>query len=114
MPYGMERNENNEWYVFNREYVPLGWNDTSLSKQDLKSQIPIHTKYKGLTDNFILKIVEDTPNAIKRNEQGNINRVFFYDDGTNPSIQKEEWDRYFKILKKLSSLINNEMTHILK
>jgi len=27
MPYGIIRNENGEWMAFNREYMPLGFND---------------------------------------------------------------------------------------
>jgi hypothetical protein len=26
LPYGLKRNDNDEWFCFNREYVPLGWN----------------------------------------------------------------------------------------
>jgi hypothetical protein len=28
LPYGMQKNEKGEWMFFNREYVPLGWNES--------------------------------------------------------------------------------------
>lgn len=27
MPYGMKQNKEGKWIIFNREYMPLGWND---------------------------------------------------------------------------------------
>ena len=27
LPYGIKKNENNEWAAFNREYLPLDFND---------------------------------------------------------------------------------------
>ncbi len=28
LPYGISRTDDNEWFAFNREYLPLGWNDS--------------------------------------------------------------------------------------
>lgn len=57
MPYGIVKNDKGEWLAFNREYVPIGWNDEQ-HKQDLTSSesfsdIPIKTRYKNATEDFV-------------------------------------------------------------
>jgi len=34
MPYGMRRNDKGEWFVFNREYKPLGWNTKEFINEE--------------------------------------------------------------------------------
>jgi hypothetical protein len=105
-PYGIKRNNDDSWFAFNREYLPLGWNSTehieSIYKPDAYNDYPIHTKYKNLTENKILKII-DNPDAIRKDSTGKILTVHFYNDQTNPKISPEYWDRYFKIIKSFSS-----------
>lgn len=105
LPYGATKNSNDEWFVFNREYMPMGWNSTEKQQSiyDTKaySDMPIYTKYKRLTDNAILKIIGD-PDRIQKNEQGKIVRIFFYKDKTNPQSSPEYWDDYFKVIKAFS------------
>lgn len=105
MPYGMKKNSKNEWFVFNREYVPLGWNSKanakSIADEEAYPDYPVYTKYKGLTDNAIVKIIKD-PIRIHRNDFGEIESVFFYNDKTNPQDSTEYWDDYFEIIKELS------------
>ena len=105
LPYGLKINSNGEWFVFNREYVPLGWNttegDKSIFNDRTFSKYPVYTKYKGLTENAIMKIIKDD-NAIQRDESGKIVAVFFYNDGTNPQSNPKHWDDYFKIIKAFS------------
>jgi len=107
LPYGIQKNDNDEWFCFNREYLPLGWNSTedkeSIHKSYSYQRVPIHTKYEGLTENKILEIIKE-PSAIQKDENGVINRVFFYNDGTNPRNSPKDWDDYFEIIKKFSQL----------
>ncbi|TSE07985.1 hypothetical protein [Aquimarina algiphila] len=101
LPYGMMKNQNNEWTCFNREYKPLSNKDifTNVDPKDF-----IYSKYKGLTEN-VLKKLADTPGSIQLVD-GKIVKVFFYSDDTNPSNfnKKELYNSYFKKLEILSSL----------
>jgi hypothetical protein len=104
MPYGFKINSKGECFVFNREYVPLGWNSDSLKSDfadDKPTLLPIYTKYKGLSEDEILKIIKN-PKAIQRNEEGRIHTVFFYEDKTNPQTNPECWSDYFEIIKAFS------------
>lgn len=99
LPYGLKKNANNEWFAFNREYKPLGWNTTDFINE---AQFPVYTIYKGLTDKMILKIFSET--MVHRNEHGEIYLIFFYNDGTNPQSNPKHWQNYFNIIKELSKL----------
>jgi len=107
LPYGLKRNDENEWFCFNREYLPLGWNSKdnqeSIHKENTYETMPLYTKYKGLTENKILKIIKE-PSSIQRDENGIINRVFFYNDETNPKSSPKHWNDYFEIIKQFSQL----------
>lgn len=97
LPYGMEKNANGEWFTFNREYVPLGWNSIE-DKDKLKKGLHTFTKYKGLTENAILKIVTN-PNYIQKNNEGEITTVFFYNDATNPQSSPQIGMIILRLLK---------------
>jgi hypothetical protein len=105
LPYGLKKNSTGEWFVFNREYVPLGWNSTdgheSIYDDKSFSKFPVYTKYKGLTETAILKVIKD-PDRIQRNDAGEIVRIFFYYDKTNPQSSPEYWNDYFNIIKAFS------------
>jgi len=105
LPYGIQRNSNDEWSAFNREYQPIGVNDVSFSSYD--HALPIRTKYKGITEKFLKDLVDDD-SMIQRDSEGEVTRVFLYNDGTNPTNQeidkKHLWESYFDKLKKLSKL----------
>jgi hypothetical protein len=105
LPYGLKRNSNNEWFAFNREYVPLGWNSTdgheSIHDDKAFSKFQVYTKYKGLTENAILKIIKN-PDAIQKDKEGKIAFVFFYNDKTNPQSSPQYWNEYFDIIKAFS------------
>lgn len=101
LPYGIMKNDNNEWTCFNREYKPLSNNDslTVIEPKDF-----IYTKYKGLTEKVLQKL-GDTPGSLNI-ENGKIVKVFFYSDATNPSnfSKKTLYDSYFEKLEILSKL----------
>ncbi|MCR8667493.1 hypothetical protein NO995_07365 [Aestuariibaculum sp. M13] len=107
-PYGMKKNSKGEWFVFNREYVPIGFNTEVFKKNNINrdtphGDLPIYAKYKKLTDSVILEIVEEETN-VKRNKQGEIETVWFYNDETNPRTNPVYWDLYFYIIMELSKL----------
>ena len=105
LPYGLKKTVNNEWYVFNREYMPLGWNtedgQQSIHVETAYNEFPIRTKYKGLTEKAILKILPN-PDRIQRDKDGQIVTIFFYEDKTNPQSTPKYWGDYFDIIKAFS------------
>lgn len=111
LPYGMTKNSKNEWFAFNREYMPLGWNSIenqiSIRKDNCYGENPVYTNYKGLTDVKISKIIKEE--FIHRDENNNIIRIYFYDDKTNPKSNTEYWSDYFKIIKEFSKLENKSL-----
>lgn len=112
MPYGIARNEKGEWMAFNREYMPLGYNDTEFKKGGMPHNgflsLPIYTRYRGLTERILLKIAARDGEAIKRNEKGEITEVWLYNDATNPMNQTSNknsfWKPYWEKLEILSKL----------
>ena len=112
-PYGLKKTANNEWYAFNREYLPLGWNTTNreqtIHSETAYNELPIRTEYKGLTEKSILKILTN-PDRIQRDENGQIITIFFYESDTNPQSTPKYWGDYFKIIKAFSKLnvLDNE------
>lgn len=109
LPYGFAKNENGEWMAFNREYRPIGYNESS--KKELPGEnyldLPVYTKYQRVTEKLLLDIVDDE-HAIQRNDKGEIVKIFLYNDGTNPVNQSSDkpklWENYFKKLQRLSKL----------
>jgi hypothetical protein len=112
LPYGIARNDNGEWMAFNREYMPLGYNDMKYKKADNPNNsflgLPIYTKYKNATENVLLKLAANDGESIKRDDKGKIKTVWFYNDATNPAGQPKDikkcWDLYFEKLKILAKL----------
>ena len=109
LPYGIAKNEKDEWMAFNREYLPLGFNTTEskgLPGNDYLD-LPIYTRYKAVSEKLLSELA-DSEDSIDRNESGEIIRIFLYKDATNPmnfTPQKQElWDRYFKKVARLSKL----------
>lgn len=109
LPYGIGQNKNGEWMAFNREYMPLGYNDYSLKRgghpRESFNELPIYTSYKGLTEKFLLSLAADE-SSITRDDKGNIITVYFYKDSSNPVNVKDNkalWESYFDKLKRLST-----------
>jgi len=107
LPYGMKKTATDEWFVFNREYVPIGWNQNDrlsiIHNHNNYNDIPVKTKYKAFTDKKIEKIIKDEK-FIHRNEKNEITEIFFYNDKTNPQSSNQYWEDYFAIIKELSKL----------
>lgn len=107
MPYGISRNSKGEWFAFNREYLPIGWNSIrhikSIRIENVYSEIPIYTKYSGLSDSKLRKLAHDSK-AIKFDDKGKILRVFLYDGRTHPINSSANWAAYIEKLKILGAL----------
>lgn len=107
LPYGIKKNAEGEWFAFNREYLPIGWNSEgrqqSIYADDAYNDVPIYTKYARVTEKQLLQIAHGD-GGVKRTDEGDINMVFLYNDRTNPVISPEFWDEYFKRIKLLSKL----------
>ncbi|MDR7131281.1 hypothetical protein J2X69_003642 [Algoriphagus sp. 4150] len=107
LPYGIIRNDKGEWMAFNREYMPLGYNDTEFKGRlpIAFEDKPIWTKYKALNEKTLLAISWDDEEGVRRDSAGKIEWVFFYNDKSNPSASKlkSDWDAYFEKIKCLSN-----------
>lgn len=113
LPYGIARNNNDEWMAFNREYMPLGFNDIKF-KQHIGTSYhenPIYTKYTRLTEKLLLELAFDKEKGVKRDLNGKIETIFFYNDGSNPTSsytskadEDKMWHDYFEKLKKIAKL----------
>nr|WP_288934787.1 hypothetical protein [uncultured Allomuricauda sp.] len=99
LPYGIMKNEQGHWSAFNREYKPLGENNSQKHFNDSEY---IHTNYGRLSDKFLMNLAGE-PGSLKRNDNGEIIKVFFYNDATNPSNTGNaiHWDNYFEKLKMI-------------
>lgn len=89
---------------FNREYMPLGWNDhwsRSVFKEPFL-ELPVYTEYVDLDENRLLTIAGNDETAIKRNNDGEIVRVMFYEDRTNPMNSPQCWPDYLNKIRELS------------
>ena len=98
-PYGMMKNEDGNWTFVNRGYHPLS-KTTSDAKDNLHEFT--YTKYKGITEKLLIEIGD----RFERGNDDKINKVWFYNTTTNPSLsdKKEDWENYFNTLKKLGRL----------
>lgn len=111
LPYGVAKNDKNEWVAFNKEYMPLGYNDTKYRNKPIENygDFPIYTKFKGLTDSFIFGLINnEDEGSIQKDDNGEIVKFYLYNDGTNPTNSsgnnKQGWEMYFEKLKKLAKL----------
>lgn len=109
LPYGIAKNENGEWMAFNREYRPIGFNEYSKKEQpgDGYQDMAVYTQYENLSED-ILKDLAHSEVGIHKNKNGEIEKVFFYTDETNPMNQTTDkehlWAEYFEKIRKLSKL----------
>lgn len=101
MPYGMRKNEKGEWMFFNREYTSLGNSVNDAISEDSS----YYCIYSGITEKMLELLAEEE--SIDRNDKGEIMRICFYSDKTNPSgvdVNDELWNIYMDKIKKLCKL----------
>lgn len=107
MPYGIVKNSKGEWTAFNREYVPLGWNECSglqhIDSEESYKEIPIRTKYKNATEKLLAKLIDEN-SSVSCDNDGKIRKLFLYNDRTNPANDKQYWNLYMEKIKILSQL----------
>ena len=116
LPYGIARNNdgfNGAWMAFNREYLPLGHTEKSKTFPLEDWPLPIYAKYSntkilGIKQGTLLKIADYNEKNLRRDERGRINRVWLYNDFTNPTnhtnFNNKDWNLYCEKLKILSKL----------
>jgi hypothetical protein len=108
--YGLAKNKNGEWMAFNREYMPIGYNNSehkiSGFPETASFDLPVYAKY-NLKDEVLLKIA--THRTI--NEEGELVAIWLYNDNTNPMNQGKTknsyWEEYWSKLEILSQLETN-------
>ncbi len=109
LPYGIAKNDKNEWLAFNREYMPLGFNNNKFKGMPGKSysDLPVYSNYGNISEDILLSLA-DNENAVIRDDDDNIEKVFFYDDESNPvnRIKQDSviWQKYFSKIITLSNL----------
>jgi hypothetical protein len=104
LPYGLKKNTEGKWTPFNREYMPLGYNNDdykgAVATEEFYHDKPLYTTYKGLTDKAILSFIPEM--EIERGGDGKITKFWLYRDATNPMLKPECWDEYIVKVKHLS------------
>lgn len=118
MPYGIEKIGKNDWlkdnwFVFNRERMPLGWNSADRTLFQLyKANLPIYTAYMGLTQKKLLELAYHKERGVFRDPAGKINQILLYDDRVDRR-SGGMWTSYFEKIKMLG-LLNIEMPSMFK
>jgi len=106
LPYGIMKNDKNEWAAFNREYLPLGFNRNTQEEYFSRSkETPfVFTIYRNLSEALLIKLAKNC----EKDKNGKINKIWLYNDYTNPCNnprrEKANWEEYNKKIKLLSNL----------
>lgn len=91
-PYCLDRLSDGRYIVLNRKYKPLGVSDDAWVEYE---NHPTAVKL-NLTKSIISKLsVKPDPDE---------DRIYLYNDATNPTLSKENWDAYAKRLETLAKL----------
>lgn len=92
-PYGMAKNDDGTWTLFNRRYKPVG----VISKDWEVWDTPRHAmKLKGLGPAMLRKL--------DYRGEGNADRIYFYNDGCIPTDGAKNMASYLDKLKLLMAL----------
>lgn len=92
-PYGMAKNADDTWTLFNRRYKPVG----VISKQWEEWDAPKHKmKLKGLEPSTLAKL--------DHRGDGTGGRIYFYSDGSVPTDSAKDMSNYLAKLKILMGL----------
>jgi hypothetical protein len=93
LPYCIQQQEDGSWLVLNRQYKPVGFNtDDHLKYEDF----PVSTKFKGLGPAKLAKL------SYTGKVEGN--RVYLYNDGSNPLLSDSNMKAYLSRLETLAKL----------
>ena len=92
-PYGMAKNPDGTWTMFNRQYKPVGVISDAWEEWDN----PRHKmKFKGLRKPTLAKLDYEG--------QGTGDRIYFYNDGCIPTDGAKNMNAYLAKLKVLMAL----------
>ncbi|WP_299576652.1 hypothetical protein [uncultured Sunxiuqinia sp.] len=109
MPYGLHRNDNGEWMAFNRENMPIGINKKTIEYDQHSNygDLPVFTSYPRLSEEILLRLSADK-GSIQRDKDGEINKIFLYNDFSNPVNNLKEvsdhFEKYWCKLRLLSTV----------
>ncbi len=95
-PYGMEKNDDDTWTLFNRNYKPVGVVSTEWREWREWNNPDHKINLKGLTERRLLSL---DVNCI-----GEGSRIYFYNDATNPENSAKDMNAYFDKMKILMVL----------
>lgn len=109
MPYGMSITKNDEWYFFNREYLPLGETDKNKFEHNWYDNTDYVKYNKSITSKFLEKIINIDGNKLKKDENlkthgEHLTTIWFYSDDNDPLTNDKMWERYMKNIKLISKL----------
>ncbi|QLH51320.1 MAG: hypothetical protein HWD57_17045 [Candidatus Accumulibacter cognatus] len=93
LPYCIQQNPDGSWVVLNREYKPVGFNTNDYIKYE---DYPVSVKLKGLGPSTLEKL--------SYSGQVSGNRIYLYNDGSNPVLGSAEMKAYLKRVELLSKL----------
>lgn len=102
LPYGLQKNEMNEWEVFNRKYEMI--NSLFWKKPIVIEGKTIISKYKNLTEPLLLNLADHDEDNVEKDVHGNIIKIWFYKDSNNPIDDPLNWDRFNSKIELLSKL----------
>ena len=93
LPYCLDRQDDGSYAVLNRQYKPVGFNTDNFIKYN---DYPVTTKFKGLGPGTAKKLSPDG--------DGDLDRIYLYDDGCNPLNSLNHMESYLKKLSILAKL----------
>ncbi|MFZ4413654.1 MAG: hypothetical protein ACOYOV_11260 [Bacteroidales bacterium] len=109
LPYGIIRNNKNEWAAINRAHLPVNMNNKELHEQPGENYLAkaVYIKYIGITEEFLKDLAYDEFN-IRRNKLGQIDEVYLYNDLDFEKLDENEkyefLSKYFVKLRMLLGL----------
>ena len=101
-PYGIKKNNEDKWMIFNRLYLPLGITrkDETYFRENEKL---FYFKYKGITEKLLEKLGKGQ--NIRHDSDGKITEVWLYSDATVPTtidgVISDRWEIYQNKLRLL-------------
>ena len=93
LPYCLQKQPDGTYPVLNREYKPVGFKTRDWIKYE---EYPVCVKIKGLTEAKVVKL--------SYNGSKDMNRIYLYEDASNPIRTKKNMDAYLAKLAMLAKL----------
>ncbi len=93
LPYCLERQKNGSYVVLNREYKPVGFNTEAW------------IEYKDFPVSATFKITRPLARRLSYNKDGNLERIFLYNDGCLPEKSNKNMNAYLIKIGLMTTLI---------